>query len=375
MGWAFDALLGPLLGWIADLVEAALDLAWRLLSLTVLVVPDVTRLPQVQHVMGTALGVVNTCYVLAFVWTGVLVMNREWLASQAELGELIPRLVIGLIAANSAPAICSAITQTANALTVAMTGPRGASPVRGLQAATADARGQWATSRPEDFLLLIIGVFVAILAVLLVYQWIGRAGLLILLVGLAPIALALHGTPQTDPIAKLWWRVVLGAPATVVLQAVALHTTLQILIEARTTFPALGLSGTPGAAMKLLVVACLLWGVIRIPGLVGRLVTQTRPGRMSGLVRVLVVQQAARMLRVPVKAGRAAAGGAAARRNPAPGYTPLPPGSTPGPRPGGTPPSVRRPASRRAPVSPYTADQLRDGVDLYTQAMKRKGQP
>ncbi|BCY08872.1 conjugal transfer protein TrbL family protein [Actinoplanes sp. L3-i22] len=297
--WLLTGLLGPLLGAVSALVLAGLDLAWRLLSLTVLVVPDVTALPQVTDLMATSLGVVDTCFVLAFVWTGVMVMNREWLAAQAGLGELIPRLVIALIAANSARPICSAVVGTANALTVALAGRRGASPVPQLRTAVAAATDGLSGSRPEDFLILIIAAVVAVLAVLLVVQWITRAGLLILLAGIAPIALAMHATMQTEPIAKLWWRAVLGMPATVVLQAVALHTTLQLMLAPDSTLPALGLSGTPGAAMNLLVVACLLWGTLRIPALIARYVLQSRPGRMPGLLRFAVMQQVTRMIPLP----------------------------------------------------------------------------
>jgi hypothetical protein len=349
--WLVNGVLGPLLGAVSTLIIAALDLAWRLLSLTVLVVPDVTALPQVTTLMSASLGVVDTCYVLAFVWTGVMILNREWLQSQESLGDLIPRLVVGLIAANTARPICTAIVATANAVTTALAGDRGASPVPQLQAAVAQATHGSTGSSPEDFLILIIAGMVASLAVTLVFQWVTRAGLLIVVVGLAPIALAMHGTAQTEPIAKLWWRIMLGTPATVVLQAVALHTTLQVMLRPQTAIPALGLSGTPGAAMNLLIVTGLLWGVIRIPSLLGRFVLQSRPGRMSGLLRLLVVQQATNLLRA-----RLLPGAGPLRRAAAHGM-------------GG----AGRGAGRGRRPAPYTAQELRGGVDLYTQAMRRRG--
>ncbi len=292
-----DLIIGPLLGALSALVLAGLDLAWRLLSMTVLVVPDVTALPQVADLMTTSLGVVDTCFVLAFVWTGVMVMGREWL--QAGLGELIPRLVIALIAANCAKPICTTITGTANALTVALAGERGASPVPQLKAAVVQATDGIGFSSPEDSLILIIAAVVAVLAFMMVFQWITRAGLLILLAGIAPIALAMHATVQTEPIAKLWWRAILAMPATVVLQAVALHTTLQLMLLPNSSLPALGLAGTPGAVMNLLVVACVLWGTLRIPSWIGRLVLQSRPSKVTGLLRFAVMQQVTRAIPLP----------------------------------------------------------------------------
>src|SRR5690349_3141788 len=137
--WISDVVLGPLLGAISTVILAGLDLAWRLLSLTVLVVPDVTVLPQVTGLMATSLGVVDACYVLAFVWTGIMIMNREWLQTREGLGELIPRLVVGLVTANCARPICTAIVETANAVTTALTGQRGGSPVPQLRAAVSQA--------------------------------------------------------------------------------------------------------------------------------------------------------------------------------------------------------------------------------------------
>jgi hypothetical protein len=65
--------------------------------------------------------------------------------------------------------------------------------------------------------------------------------MLVVAVGISPIALALHGTPQTEGAAKLWWRTLLGTLGTVVIQAVALHTTLAIFLNPDTNFPVLGL--------------------------------------------------------------------------------------------------------------------------------------
>jgi hypothetical protein len=102
----------------------------------------------------------------------------------------------------------------------------------------------------------------------------------------------------------------------VVLQAIALHTTLTIFLNPGSNAKVLGLSGDPGALMNLLVVVCLLWGVIKIPGLMRRYVTQGRPNPAGTFVRVLVVQQltrgVSRALRTGRHAGRAvsAAGGA-----------------------------------------------------------------
>jgi type IV secretory pathway TrbD component len=67
-----------------------------------------------------------------------------------------------------------------------------------LRTATGGAR--------RRFLLLLIGLLIAVLVGILVVQWVIRLGVLVVAVAIAPIAVALHGTPQTEPTAKLWWR-------------------------------------------------------------------------------------------------------------------------------------------------------------------------
>lgn len=68
----------------------------------------------------------------------------------------------------------------------------------------------WA--KPASFLLLLIGPLIAVLVAVLVVQWIIRLRVLVVAVGIAPIAMALHGTPQTGCRATI-----LGTVGTVVM--------------------------------------------------------------------------------------------------------------------------------------------------------------
>ena len=297
--WLTDQLINQIITWFAKTVLGALDALWELLTATVFVSPDVTRLPQVTAFAGTSLGVVNACYVLAFLWAGIAVMGRDTIPSRVGPGELIPRLVIGLIAANFALPICSTAIQLANAVTAALTGQTVTSPgsMQQLRAMTVTALTGTAGTSPVGFLLVLIGLLIAVLVGVLVVQWIIRVGLLIVTVGVAPIAVSLHATPQTEGIAKLWWRTLFGTLATVTLQAVALHLTMAIFLDPRANLPVLGLPSDPGAVLNLLVVVCLLWGVTRIPALMRRFVTQPKPNGLATTLRVLLVSPVTRRLR------------------------------------------------------------------------------
>jgi hypothetical protein len=298
-GWLVDSIVGGVLDWVARTVLAALNTLWELLSAVVFVSPDVTQLPQVTAFASTSLGIVNVCYVLAFLWVAILVMGRDTIQAKYGPGELIPRLLIGLIGANFAIPLCSTTIGLANAFTAALTSQdiTASGSMQQLRATTVGALDGQAGGGAVSFLLLLIGLLIAVLVGTLVVQWIVRLGVLVVAVGIAPIALALHGTPQTEGAAKLWWRTLLGTLGTVVMQAVALHTTLTVFLNPDANFPVLGLptpGGESGAVMNLLIVVCLLWGVTKIPALMRRYVTQSRPGAAGTVLRVVLVQQLTR---------------------------------------------------------------------------------
>src|SRR6266545_1374110 len=302
-GWLVDKLINGILDWFAKTILGALNALWDLLSATVFVSPDVTQLPQVTAFASTSLGIVNACYVLAFLWMAIMVMGRDTIQAKVGPGELIPRLVIGL----------------ANAFTAALTSQDITAPgsMQQLRATTISAIDGQTGANAVSFLLLLIGLLIAVLVGTLVVQWIIRLGVLVVAVGIAPIALALHGTPQTEGAAKLWWRTILGTLGTVVIQAVALHTTLTIFLNPNTNLPVLGLllpGGDPGAVMNLLIVVCLLWGVIKVPALMRRYITQTRPSAMGMILRVVLVQQLTRGISRAFSSGRGAARAASVAR-------------------------------------------------------------
>jgi hypothetical protein len=391
------------LGWFAGVIVGALDILWDLLSATVFQSPDVTQLPQVTAFAGTSLGIVNVSYVLAIVAMAIMIMSRDTIQSRYGPSELIPRLIIGLIAANFAIPMCSTIIALANALTAALTSQSVTAPgsMQQLRDTTTSALTDQVGASPASFLLLLIGFLIAGLVAVLLAQFIIRLGVLIVTVDIAPIALALHGTPYTEGAAKLWWRTFLGTLGTVVMQAVALHTALTIFLNPDSNLPMLGLPDDQGTTMNLLVVACLLLGIVKIPGLMRRFVTQTKPGVGGQIFRLVVIQQLTRGLSKAFGARASTArrgtsanatvadaawptttrGGGGGRSLPRPssGGTTRPAApARPRPAPSGSGPGrvgVAYPSGR--PVRPYSREELATGVDAYTRAMKarRAGKP
>jgi hypothetical protein len=316
--WMVGPMIDAIVKWLAAVISGGLNILWDLLSATAFISPDVTVLPEVRSVSSTSLAVVNTCYVLAILWMAILVLGRDTIQSRYGPDELIPRLVIGLIGANLAMPLCSQLIGLANALTTALTSQDITSPdsMQQMRQIVTGTLAEQTGSDPGGFLLILIGLVIAVLVAGLLVQWIVRLGVLIVAVGLAPIALALHGTPQTEPAAKLWWRTMLGTLGTVLIQAVALHTTLTVFLSTQADLPALGLPGNSGTVMKLLVVLCLLWAILKVPSMMRRYVSQSSPGHAGTIVRVMLMQPLTRGLSRTVGRGGAARTAAASGRRP-----------------------------------------------------------
>lgn len=299
-GWLGESVIFPAVDWFAKVVLAALNALWDLLADTIFESPDVTTLPQVTAFAGRSLQIVNACYLVAWLWVAVLVMGRDTFQSRYGAGELVPRLIIGLIAANFALPVCSAAITTANAVTAGLTGQDISSPesMRLLRNLTIASVGTPQQQTPTSLLLVVLALLITVLVGILVVQWITRVGLLIVVAGVAPIALALHGTPQTEAVAKLWWRTLGAALATVTMQAVALHTTLTVFLSPDANLQVLGMPGQGNAVLNLLIILCLFWAIVKIPGLMRRYVTQSKPNVFGMVLRVVVVQQLTKVLRL-----------------------------------------------------------------------------
>ncbi len=143
------------------------------------------------------------------------------------------------------------------------------------------------------------------LTALLLVGGLVRLVVLVVLVGIAPVALACHALPHTDAAARLWWRALLGCLAVVVLQAFTLHTTVSIVLDPGAN---LGLPADRSGMVNLFIVACLLWVTVRIPALVRRYVTHSSRRNMGGyLLRAVVIHQLTRAVGLRVRRGRGAA--------------------------------------------------------------------
>lgn len=299
-----DWLMNGLVEWLAARVLDLLGGLLAFLTSGVFLSPDVTVLPQVQAIAGKSALVVNACYILAIIAAGIVTMVGSSVEIRYGVKELMPRLVFGLVASNFAVPLCSVLIEVANALTVSMVGT--AAPTSQAVTMTQNHVRSALTDKGTALLALVIGLLIVVLMFMLVTGWIVRVGLLVILAGLAPVAMACYCLPYTQPVAALWWRSLLGCLGTAVLQAIAFSTGIHLLIDPNASLPIL--LGLPGSnVMNLLLVVVMLWLTVKIPSLMRRYVTRGQGGvNIGGLVmRTVFVQAIAR--RIP--GGRLLRGG------------------------------------------------------------------
>jgi hypothetical protein len=296
--WFFDSVLG----WLGTAVAGSIQALWSLLAATLLASPDVTASPQVMTLSARSLVVANTCYVLVILVAGVLVMTRETVQVRYGIAELAPRVVIGLVAANLATPLCRGLIGLGNALTDALTDGPVAGPGAGQQMTTTITAALNDGLGPAKLLVVVITILVVALTAMLLSTSLVRIGVLIVLTGLAPAALACHGLPQLDGVARLWWRSMLATLGTVTLQAFALHAGLSVFLSPGANWPSIGLPGEVTPLANLFVVVCLLWATVKIPKLMSRYVTHATSRAPGGvLVRAVLVQSLMRAARIPLR--------------------------------------------------------------------------
>jgi len=292
MSWVLDKIME----WLLEAVLGIFNAIIGMIEHGLLISPDVTGLPQVQALTGKSTWIVDTCFVLVFVAAGALIMvtgGDE--RSRYTLKDLAPRMVVGFISAHFSTLLVSQAIGLANGLTAGLTADR-----VDHNGAMASIRSQVVAAAGNPAHAMLVVILIGIIAVLLAMTTFGlvvRFGVLLILAAIAPVALACHALPQTDPVARLWWRSLWGCLLTPVLQAFTLQAGATMLLDPNSTLPTLGLPADPLAMANLFIVLVLLWITVKIPGLVRQYVTRSQGSRLaSQIVRVVIIQQGMRAL-------------------------------------------------------------------------------
>jgi hypothetical protein len=265
--------------WFQDLVTAALDPVLTLLGHTLLATPTVTAQGRVGELWQMTQGIADAFLVLFVLIGGAIVMGHETLQTRTAIKDVLPRIVIAAIAVNASLSVAGLAISIADALSQAVLG-QGVDPA---QAAVVLRQLILGSLADGGIFVVLLGGAVAVLAIVLLATYIIRLALVVLLIVGAPICLVCHALPQTEGLARLWWRAFSGTLAVQVAQSLVLVTALRVFLASGG--PAnLGVASS-GGVVDLLVSACLCWVLVKIPSWVSRVVFSGSRGR-GGIGRV-----------------------------------------------------------------------------------------
>jgi hypothetical protein len=267
--------------WFSNLVTSALDPVLTVLGHTLLATPDVTNQSRVGELWRMTEGIADAFLVLFILVGAAIVMGHETIQTRTALKDIAPRIVVAAIAVNASLGVTGLAISTADSLSQAVLG-QGVDPA---QATVVLRQLILGSMTGGGIFVVLLGGVVAVLAIVLLATFVIRLALVVILVVAAPIALVCHALPQTEGLARLWWRAFAGVLAVQVAQSLVLVTALRVFLASGG--PAnLGIAST-GGMVDLLVAACLCWVMVKIPTWVGRMVFSGSGRRSGGTTRII----------------------------------------------------------------------------------------
>jgi len=278
--------------WFRDVVTSALNPILDLLGHTLLATPNVTAQSRVGQLWQMTEGIADAFLVLFVLVGGAIVMGHETVQTRTAIKDILPRIVFAAIAVNASLSVAGLVISTADSLSQAVLG-QGVDPAQATVVLRQLVLGSLADG---GIFVVLLGGVVAVLAIVLLATYVVRLALVILLVVAAPICLVCHALPQTEGLAKLWWRAFAGTLAVQVAQSLVLITALRVFLASGGSAN-LGIAST-GGLVDLLVSACLCWVLVKIPGWVSRVVFSGSRGHggMGRVVRDVIVYKGAKAL-------------------------------------------------------------------------------
>lgn len=274
------------------LVGESLNWLLEMLGRTLLSTPTLDQLPRVGEIWEQSRLFVVAAYSLVVLLGGILLMGNQSVQTRHSVREIGPRLVVGFLAANLSLVLGDQAIRFANAMSVAVLG-NGLDPQTAGKALSELLVTLVATSLVSGGVfpgLLSLGL--AILLVGLLIGYVVRVALTVLLLAGAPLALMCHGLPQTDGVARWFWRAGAGVLGIQVGQSLTLICALKVFLEPG-GFGFFGMPMTDGT-VNLIVLIALVWILVKIPGWVLRQVRGGGGGRsfLGGLARAFVFGKA-----------------------------------------------------------------------------------
>jgi len=245
--------------------------------------------PTVRALWDFSRAIVNVLLAVIVMWGGFNIMVKEHTRSPYhEVMELLPRLILGALAANLTLEFARFLIDANNALSAAV----GQVSLPGYDAAT---------PTQEGVALIFAALAYGVVAILLVLQMLMRLALIDLLIILAPVAALLWVLPQTQGWARWWANLFPIVVFQQAIQMMVLRLGSALMVEL-----------TPGslsnALLTLLLGIAVCWLTLKVPAI---LRGQIHHAGLSSVVSLVLVT---RMVGALAAGGRGGAAGATAGR-------------------------------------------------------------
>lgn len=330
------------------IVESALNPLLKFLSDTLLTTPTLDELPQVAPLWDNSWQILLAAYSTLVLVGGLLVMGHETLQTQYTAKQIAPRIVVGFLAGFLSLFVADKLIRLANGLSAALLGG-------GLDAGSAGtALGDMVSGALSGggLFLLLLGLALAVMLVALLITYVIRVAITVVLLIGAPLALMCHALPQTEGVARWWWRALFGVLAIQVAQSLTLIVALKIFFAPSGWTP---FGPQPSGLVNLLVALALIYILLKIPFWILS-ATQVTRGRsfVGSMAKAFVAYKTLGVLGGRTGAATAASGVGTPGKNTARTGTA---GTSGGQAPQSPPPPIHHPRPRprsEPPAGPHT---------------------
>jgi hypothetical protein len=279
--WEVSCEVGKAIdSWFTGLAMTAIPPVMDFFGKTLLTTPDLDSpsMTRVRSLWSASEVIADTSFVVLVVIGGMLLMAGHAIAPGTASKDIVLRLLLAFIAANCSMLIVEQAIKVANGLARAFVdyGSAHADPHGAAQVIKGFLIGNIATVGMLSGLVTLVAV---VLALLVAGGYIMRVTVTMLLVIAAPLALVFHALPQTDGLARMWWRAITGMLAIQVIQSLVFAAAVDVLsAKDGDKVPIVGIAGQKGI-VDLLLVVCLLYILARVPSWVSKAVWRGAFGR------------------------------------------------------------------------------------------------
>ncbi|MBT2418082.1 hypothetical protein J7F01_08510 [Streptomyces sp. ISL-22] len=254
-------IVNAITSFLGMLIEQIMKPVREFLADTLLATPDVTKHADIKRLWTAMLGITAGIYVLFVTAGGITVMGYETVQTRYALQQIAPRLLLGFIAAATSLTVMGKAISLSNGLAQAIMAIDMSDAGQGMVERVLPFALFGAAGLKLYLLLLAIVMIALVLAVLI--GFLVRVAVMALLAVAAPLMLACHAHPLTDPIARLWWRGLAGCLVIQVAQSMTFVLALKLFFAPGAT--TLGIPHSDQLGTMLAGVA-LFWVLFKIPG-------------------------------------------------------------------------------------------------------------